>query len=165
MDTVKKYFNKIEEILVVPMLVVMSVTIILQVIFRYVVKGSLPWSEELARYFMVWVTFLGASIGVKRGAHVGVEALVMILPKNAQTLVRYLVIIISVAFCCLVFFVSLVIIKTQFVNNQISPAMRIPMWLAYGAIPTGTFFMTVRFVQVFIQTVHQNKAVKAEGRG
>ena len=164
MDTVKKFFNKFEEILVVPMLAVMSVTIILQVIFRYVVKGSLPWSEELARYLMVWVTFMGASIGVKRGAHVGVEALVSILPKKTQALFKYLVIVISIVFCCLVFYQSLIIVKTQFTNNQISPAMRIPMWWVYGAIPTGTFFWTVRFIQIFITTFRQNKAVMAEGR-
>ena len=69
MDAVKKFLNNIEEFIVVPLVAVMTAVIILQVFFRYVLKGSLPWSEELSRYLMIWVTFVGASIGVKRGAH------------------------------------------------------------------------------------------------
>jgi len=51
------------------------VVAVLQNISRFVLRDSLSWSEELARYLMVWATFIGASIGVKRGSHVGVEAL------------------------------------------------------------------------------------------
>lgn len=164
MDAVKKFFNNIEEIIVVPILIVMTVVIILQVIFRFVIKGSLPWSEELARYLMVWVTFLGASIAVKRGAHVGVELLVMILPQKVRTVFVFLGVIISIIFCLVVFRVSLVIIQNQIVSHQISPAMRIPMWWAYGAIPVGTFLMAVRFAQPLLRPLFKNKALNAEGR-
>ena len=158
MDTVKKFLNNIEEFIVVPLVAVMTAVIILQVFFRYVLKGSLPWSEELSRYLMIWVTFVGASIGVKRGAHVGVEMLVMILPKNVQSIVKYLRIIIVAIFGIVVFSASLGILHRQIVYHQISPAMRIPMWWAYAAVPVGTFLMTVRFVQ----TLFKNKALNAE---
>jgi C4-dicarboxylate transporter DctQ subunit len=107
---------------------------------------------------MVWVTFVGASIGVKRGAHVGVEAFVLILPKKAKTLVKYLGIIISIVFCIVVLGVSLGILHRQIIGHQVSPAMRIPMWWAYGAIPVGTFLMTIRF----IQSLFKNRAAKTE---
>lgn len=160
METIKKFLNNIEEYLVVPLVGVMTVVTILQVIFRYIVKGSLPWSEELARYLMVWVTFVGASIGVKRGAHVGIEALVLALPKRAQIIVKYLGIVISIIFCIVVFGASLGILQRQIAGHQVSPAMRIPMWWAYAAIPVGTFLMTVRFIQTLVKTV----AVKAGTR-
>jgi len=158
MDIIKKILNNIEEIIVVPLVGTMAAVIILQVIFRYIVKGSLPWSEELARYLMVWVTFVGASIGVKKGAHVGIEAFVLILPPKAKTFVKYLGIIISIVFCIIVLNASLGIVHRQIISHQVSPAMRIPMWWAYGAIPVGTFLMTIRF----IQSLFKIKAVKAE---
>jgi C4-dicarboxylate transporter DctQ subunit len=160
MNTLKKFLNNIEEIIVVPLVAVMTVVIVMQVIFRYVLKGSLPWSEELARYLMVWVTFVGASIGVKKGAHVGVEALVMALPKKAQTIAKYLGIIISVIFCIVVFSAGLGILQKQIIGHQVSPAMRIPMWWAYAAVPVGAFLMAVRFIQLLFK----NKAVSAETR-
>jgi len=142
----------------VPLVGVMVAVVILQVVFRYIVKGSLPWSEELSRYLMVWITFVGASIGVKRGAHVGIEALVLVLPPKTQTIAKYVGIIISIIFCIVVLGASLGILKRQIVSHQISPAMRIPMWWAYAAIPAGTFLMTVRF----IQTLLKSKAIKAK---
>ena len=159
MNTVKKFLNNIEEFIVVPLVGVMVAVIILQVFFRYVLKQSLSWSEELARYLMVWVTFVGASIGVKRGAHVGVEALVLALPKKAQAVVKYLGIIISIVFCIVVLRASLGIVHRQIVSHQVSPAMRIPMWWAYAAIPLGTFLMAARFIQALLK----RRTVKAEG--
>jgi C4-dicarboxylate transporter DctQ subunit len=156
MDTVKKFLDNFEEFIVVPLVAVMTAVIILQVIFRYVLKGSLPWSEELSRYLMIWVTFVGASIGVKRGAHIGVEMLVVFLPKNIQIIVKYVGGIITIIFCIIVFGASLGILYRQIVSNQISPAMRIPMWWAYGAIPAGTLLMTIRFAQILFKTKDLN---------
>ena len=160
MDTVKKFLNNFEEFIVVPIVAVMTAVIVLQVFFRYVLKGSLPWSEELARYLMIWVTFVGASIGVKRGAHIGVEVLVMSLPKNVQTIVKYVGGVITIIFCVVVFYASLSILQRQIISNQISPAMRIPMWWAYSAIPAGTLLMTIRFIQILFL----NKAFNVETR-
>ena len=151
MDAVKKFLNNIEEFIIVPLVAVMIAVVILQVIFRFILKGSLSWSEELARYLMVWVTFVGASIGVKRGAHIGVEALVIVLPKKTQIIIKYLGIILVVVFCIVVFSASLGILRNQIVNRQVSPAMRIPMWWAYAAIPVGTFFMGIRFIQTLFK--------------
>ena len=161
MNLVKKFLENFEEYVVVPLVAVMAAVIIIQVFCRYVLKESLSWSEELARYLMVWVTFIGASIGVKRGAHVGVEMLVTNLPKNVQTIFKYLGIVISIIFCIVVFVASLGVLQRQIVNHQISPAMRIPMWWAYAAVPAGAFLMTVRFIQILFKTKALNKALDA----
>ena len=164
MNAVKKLLNNFEEFVVVPLVAVMATVIIVQVFCRYVLKESLSWSEELARYLMVWVTFVGASIGVKRGAHVGVEMLVANLPKNVQVIVKYLGLIISIIFCVVVFVASIGLIQRLIMNNQISPAMRIPMWWAYAAVPAGAFLMTVRFIQILLKTKALNKAINTEKR-
>ncbi|MDA8226350.1 MAG: TRAP transporter small permease subunit, partial [Desulfitobacterium hafniense] len=58
--------NRLATWVVVIMTAVMSVIILAQVIFRYVLEAPLPWSEEVARYLMVWGTFLGAGLGVRK---------------------------------------------------------------------------------------------------
>ena len=147
MKFIKKFLNNFEEFLVVPIMAVMTVVVIMQVFSRFVLRDSLSWSEELARYLMVWAVFVGASIGVKRGSHVGVEALVTRLPKKAQHIFKYLGIAIVLIFCAIVFTKGLGIIQRQVTGHQVSPAMRMPMWWAYLAIPTGAFLMAVRFIQ------------------
>lgn len=151
MDTVKKIFNNIEEYIVIVLLTIMTVVVFWQVVCRFILKVSLPWSEELSRYILVWTSFLGASIGVKRGAHIGVEAFVMILPKSMKVAAKYLGIILSVIFCIVVFNGSLGIIQKQMMTHQVSPAMQIPMWWAYAALPAGSLLMAVRFIQTLFK--------------
>jgi len=61
----------------------MALVILLQVFFRYALNDSLFWSEELGRMLLVWLSFLGASVAYKRGAHPGVGLLVQRLPRRA----------------------------------------------------------------------------------
>lgn len=51
---------------------------------RYVLNDSLAWTEEVARYLLVVLTFIGAAGAVRRGTHIRVEALEMALPARAR---------------------------------------------------------------------------------
>lgn len=85
MKTILNILDHIEEIILFIMMAVLATVVFIQVIFR-VTGGSLTWSEEMPRYLAVWVTFIGTSLGIKRGAHVGVEALKTVLPKKISFL-------------------------------------------------------------------------------
>ncbi len=73
--------NKVAVVFLGIALAVMTVVVFAQVIFR-MIGASLPWSEEFARYTMVFLTYIGASVGVKYKSHISVEAVVGILPSN-----------------------------------------------------------------------------------
>ena len=74
----------------------MAVVVFLQVIFRYVLNLPLFWTEELARYCLVWSSLLGSAVAVKRGQHIAVDIFMERLPPILR---RWLTIIalISVA--------------------------------------------------------------------
>ena len=70
------------------------------VFFRFVLHDPLAWSEESARYMMVWVTFLGAGYAMGKGRHIGVTMFVDHLPEGARrkvTLAGQLLIIVFMA--------------------------------------------------------------------
>jgi C4-dicarboxylate transporter DctQ subunit len=123
----------------------MTIVVTIQVICRYLLGASLPWSEELARYFLVWMTFLAASIALKREAHMGIQGLVDKLSPRVQRLVKL--------FTRLTVFVSLCIATLKgfqlalFNMKQYSPAMRIPMGLVYFAIPIGCLIMLAHLAE------------------
>ncbi len=110
-QTLSDKINNVVEKIVALLLAVMSIVVFLQVIFRYVYHGSLPWSEELARYILVWLTFLAASIGVKRNAHIGVEVVVKFLPPLLKKTTSIITQILS-----LIFFMVLIIYGTKVVS-------------------------------------------------
>ena len=133
--------NRTVEMISAGMLAVMVVAIFLQVIFRSVVKSAIPWSEELARYLMIWVSFLGASIAVRRKGHIGVEALVRVLSPGKKRWVLAAANVLSMTF-----FAAMIVLGCrilEIVRLQLSPAMELSMAVPYSAILAGGILMFV----------------------
>lgn len=59
---------------VIAAMAVMTVLVISQVVFRYAFSSAIDWSEEVARLAFVWAMFLAIPHGVRRGVHVGIDA-------------------------------------------------------------------------------------------
>ncbi len=157
-NMIKKLADNFEGYCCAVMLAVMSVVVFLQVVFRFFIKASLPWSEELSRYLLVYITYFGCAYGIKTGAHLGVEAFVLILPKKVQKLLNIIVQLGGMMVCLLIMKLGADIVATQMQSGQLSPAMRLPMWAMYCAIPIGMAFCVIRYV---IETVHAVKAFTA----
>jgi TRAP-type C4-dicarboxylate transport system permease small subunit len=67
------------------------------VFWRYVLDDALSWSEEVAKFAMVWLTFTGAPLALVAGGHVAIEILPRLLPRRARHLLFALVLAIVVA--------------------------------------------------------------------
>jgi TRAP-type C4-dicarboxylate transport system permease small subunit len=117
----------------------MTAVVLLGVLFRYVLVAPLPWSEELARYLMVWGASLGAAVAFRQGSHIAVTILVdrlqglsgKIILKVSQIIVFIFMAIVMVEGFRLAFEVS----------SQESPAMEISMTWPYLSIPIGCLFI------------------------
>lgn len=69
----------------------MTAVVLLGVLFRYVLQSPLSWSEEVARYLMIWAASLAISIGIMRKEHLGITFLTSRIPPWAQKYVSLLV--------------------------------------------------------------------------
>jgi TRAP-type transport system small permease protein len=58
-------FNKVLGVVLALLIMVMSAVIFYQVFSRFILKDSLRWSEELARYLMVWSVFIGSALAIR----------------------------------------------------------------------------------------------------
>lgn len=150
--------NNLEEYLCTLLLCVMSLTVMLQVLTRFIFDLPLRWTEELSIYILSWVSFLGASVGIKRWAHIGVEAFVILLPKRLQHYVSLLSLGLCMVFFVIMIYFGFEIVQKQITTGQVSPAMRIPMYLAYLSVPVGGSFMLIRTIQVFRETLAKGGA-------
>lgn len=127
--------------------VIMSVIVLLQVFFRFVVYMPFPWSEEIARYLMIWVGMLGSFVALRKGRHIGVSFLVDRLPAAVTRVLTPFIQFALIAF--------LAVIAVQgwklalFNAAQKSPAMMIPMVYPYLAIPVGALLMILELTAVF----------------
>jgi TRAP-type C4-dicarboxylate transport system permease small subunit len=119
---------------------VASVAVFAQVFIRFVIplmgmSVSAPWTEELARYLMIWVVFLGVAVLSRTFRLIAVEMIVVALPERAGIVMR----MVSVSFCIL-FFLTVAIVGfgwTSMSGIETSPVMRLPMTWVYMAMPVG----------------------------
>ncbi len=133
----------------VVMMIVMTLTVIVQVFLRYIFSFSLSWSEEVARYLMIWVAFLGGSLALKKGLHIGVEFLLVRVSSRTRRWVS----ILSKMFI-LIFLIYLTIggIKiTWAVRDQSSPALLFSMAYAYLSAPVGGLLMAIQAIHSLIE--------------
>ncbi len=133
----------------------MAMVVALQVFFRYVLNHSLFWSEELTRYMLVWLSFLGASTAYKRGLHPGVDILTARLPAALQKGCAYLVYIVS-----FLLFVVMILYGAQFayfIRAQISPALYLPKWTVFAIIPASGLILAIHCVAFAAATIEDRR--------
>lgn len=130
MDRIVNLYFKLLEVLLVLCLGAMVVMVLGNVILRYGFNSGITVSEELSRFAFVWLTFVGAVVGLREGAHLGVDTLVRKLPM----LGRRLCFIMSEALmllCCVLFFVGTW--RQHDINaGTLSPVAEISMEWVFG---------------------------------
>lgn len=152
-DRFEKVLSKIEENIIFILLVGMLLSVFAGFVSRYILNSPLSWSEELARYLMIWATFIAVSYGVKTGAHITLDVLVVYLNDKANKLLRAISYIISIIYCIVVIFIGIPFVNNLINTGQTSPAMQFPMYIVYASIVVGSILMTIRYLILFYQDI------------
>jgi TRAP-type C4-dicarboxylate transport system permease small subunit len=98
--------DRISFSVVVLVMAAMTILVVAQVFFRYILSSSIDSADELSRLFFVWAIFLAIPHGVKYGVHVGIDLLVRLLPQKAQDAVFRLSCLAGAALMIVTFAVS-----------------------------------------------------------
>jgi C4-dicarboxylate transporter DctQ subunit len=106
----------------------------------------LTWTEEVARYLMIWLAFLAVGMAAKENQHFRMSAVVDVLPPRAGKILNAAANLISVAFMVILVYYGVLMIQRLMMSGQTSPILKLPMWIPYLAIPVGVFDMLVRTV-------------------
>ncbi|MBW2328795.1 MAG: TRAP transporter small permease [Deltaproteobacteria bacterium] len=131
----------------------MAILVAVQVFCRYILNSSLFWSEELARYMLVWLSFFGATVAYYRNLHPGVDALTSRLSAAKRRISQQLVYVTTMGLAMI-----MVISGTQFawfVRMQISPALSIHKWIILIVIPLSGTLLFVYALTFFLKTLQQ----------
>jgi TRAP-type transport system small permease protein len=114
--------------------------VFLQFFTRYVLNNSLAWTEEIARYGLMWLAFIGGAVVTRRRSHIAVELLENVLPHGrVRTGLRIFIEIVKVGFLGLLAYFSVTIIERM--HNQRMTVFDLPMSIVYAGIAFGCFLM------------------------
>lgn len=140
MKKIDRWLNLMLEWIVIAMLVLMVIVVSAQLVFRWA-HASLPWSEELSQYTMVWCAFISGALCVRKGSMVGLDIINMILPKNVSKVISVLALLIQIVMLTLLATFGYRLSASLW--NNTTPMLKWSMGLMYAAIPFGFTLMTL----------------------
>jgi len=145
------FFNYLEEIVLVTMFAVMVAIIFLQVIMRYVFNNSLYWSEELGKFLFVWISWLGISIGKRRGEHIKITLLTDKFSFRMAQFINIISELIVISICAVTFYYGISLVISQVGTHY--AGIKISMSWGYLSVVVGCGLMILRSVGDTIKSV------------
>jgi TRAP-type C4-dicarboxylate transport system permease small subunit len=145
-ETFSRESNRLVEWAMALLIGAMTLLVGVQIAGRFLFGYSIFWSDELARFLLVWIAFLGMSVGVRRGAHPGVDSLVRSLPPAWARVAS-----LAAFGCCSLFFLVMVGYGTLLVLRtwgQLSPSLGLRMSVPYLAVPSAGLLMVLHATAV-----------------
>jgi TRAP-type C4-dicarboxylate transport system permease small subunit len=139
MERISDIINRCTEVAVFIIISAMAVDVFIEVVFRYILLLPLFWTEEFARYCLVWSSLLAAGIALKRGQHIAVTFVVERFPKRIRRGAALGGDIFVATMLAVVLWGGIYLVILT--RHQLSPAMRLSMSLPYMAIPAGSAIM------------------------
>ena len=132
----RKYIDNILEKILITIMGIMVINVLWQVFSRYVLQSSSSWTEELARFLLIWVGLLGAAYATGKKMHLAIDLLPETLEgENAKSLNKLIqTMVITFAFLAMVLGGFRLVYLTMLLE-QTSAAMSIPLWIVYSVIP------------------------------
>ena len=148
-----KILNSLEEWIISLMLLAMTGLTFLQVVMRYVFNSGFTWALELTTVFFAIMIFVGVSYGVRVGSHIGVDALVKLLPAGKRKAVALLAVALSLVYVGFILTGSMqYVLKMKDVGIELED-MSIERWQVLAVMPLGMALTGFRFLQIFYDLI------------
>jgi TRAP-type C4-dicarboxylate transport system permease small subunit len=122
--------------------VAMTLLVLVQIVLRYILNVPLAWVEEMTVFLMIWMAFMGAAVGVRRGTHIAMTMLVERLPRGLARIIFYVSTVAIIAFAGVVVWQGLLLMIS--VGNQRSAALGVPMIYPYLIVPLGAVLIILQ---------------------
>jgi TRAP-type C4-dicarboxylate transport system permease small subunit len=135
-----------EDWIVLAVFWILAFVVFYQVFTRYVLNDAAGWTEEIARYLLIAVTFLGGAMAVRRGTHIQVDVLYRFLPPKAGRALALFVDAVRIAFFGYAAWLAWLLIDR--IGTQRMAVVELPIGLVFGAMLMGFALMFGRSVQI-----------------
>ncbi len=155
---VSNLIERVEKTVSMILMFCMAVIIIGAVLFRYFLNNPVFWAGEVSIFLMIWISFLGGSLGLKNKSQAAVSILVERLPQALQKTLNIIVHILMLGFLLVLIYYSYQWLLSSNVAFQKSTALRMPMWIAYISVPIGLTFSFIHLISNLIGIVQGGEA-------
>jgi len=139
-----RWIEKAMELLGVILMATICVTVFAGVVFRYGLHSPLGWVEEVARYALVWVTYVGTFLALRRARHLSIDVFVKRASPMGQKVLAILSRVVILPFA-IVMIVLGVHYATRFMG-RVTPYLRLPIGIIYFVLPVIGVLLVIELV-------------------
>lgn len=132
---------------------ILTASVFLQVLIRFVFKYPLPWTEEVSRIAFVYSIFVGATIAVREKTHLNIDVILILLPKGMARAITVLGSLLIAIFLGFVTWEGIVLVLATGV--QMTPVMQIPFRYLYLVVPASGALMFLYLVFGVVEYLHK----------
>jgi TRAP-type C4-dicarboxylate transport system permease small subunit len=136
---------------------VLAATVFYQFFTRYALNDSASWTEEIARYLLICVVFIGAAIGVRKNTHIQVDIFYRLMPAPFARLLATLVDAVRVLFFGYAIYLTYALMMK--IGKQPMAIIDWPIGLIYAVVMLGFALMCFRAVLAMIKHCRQGYSV------
>lgn len=142
---------KFQQVFVVVLFLALLIIAFLQVILRLFFRGGIESADSIIRYLVLWVGFLGASLATYKNRHINIDVASQFFKKLNKKLVSLIVYLVSLSISILFFTATIIFIVNEFKSS--AKITFIPVWILELVLPLSFLFITLSFLQKFIESV------------
>lgn len=154
-----RWLSRAVEISIFLCAVVIVTIVSMEVVLRYLFSHSLILTEELSRYLMVWIVFLGSALAIRDGSHINITFLTKRFPVAIRKWVQVAGHLLSLVFLVTVTIEGIRILPRQLYQTLIT--INMSMFYFYLAMPVGCILM-ILFLLPVLKNVLRAKATETE---
>ncbi|MCI0691950.1 TRAP transporter small permease [candidate division KSB1 bacterium] len=136
MQRIRAAVDRTLEWLVIALMGVMVLNVLWQVFTRFVLRDPSSYTEELARYLLIWVGLIGAGYAASQKMHLAIDILTMRLSGKSRSLAEMFIYLCTFLFALLIMVIGgMRLVNLTLTLNQISAALQIKLGYVYLALP------------------------------
>ncbi len=132
------------------LLTALIITPLAQITMRGVFNVPLAGAEELAKYFLICLTFLSAAYVTREGGQIRMEEFQFLLPPKPRWILQLLIEISGIAFFGVLFVAAVITITRNL--NSVTPVLEIPFWLFFAPLAIGSLLLVVETLAILLHT-------------
>jgi TRAP-type transport system small permease protein len=132
-----------------------------EVIWRYFLRSSISWSEEAARFLMLWVAFVGGVLAYVHDEHLGLDIVIQLAPAKVGRFLLVVANLLAMVAIALIAIGGYVVVMQNL--DWLSPALDIPYGYVYVVCPLCSVLMLFQALLKLMGNLRKLKASDAAG--
>ncbi len=148
MNKTAKFFSKLSDIidkqislLVVALMFFLALLLGVSVFYRYVLNDSIYWSNEVARYMLAYIVFLGSTMAHKHKAHIRIDMVWSYLSKQKQRVTEITIALLFIAFWVLILLGCIKLFPLFMM--QTTATLQIPFAIPFASLPISAIIWII----------------------